>query len=78
LGNSHFTALEKVPATGSPFDPRAGSNRALFVTSAQVAASSSEWPVDPVTVQLVTLPVAAISSLNRAVPVNSRRAQLGR
>ena len=48
-------------AAGTGMPLRAGSKRARLLTRLQVAASSSLCPVEPVTAQFDTRPLAAIS-----------------
>ncbi len=52
---------------------RAGVNLARDVSSLQVVESSADDPLDEVTVQFVTLPLAPTLSLYPVVPCSSAR-----
>ena len=75
---SHRTELDQLPLVGLPSPPVAGLNRPRRWISEQVVLSSSGVPLEPVTVQLETRPLASTSTRKRVTPsFSSRSARLG-
>jgi hypothetical protein len=72
-GRRHTILLLYVSFVGLPVLSLAGVNRARDLSRRQVVASSAAEPLDEVTVQLVTRPLAPISSLNPVVPDSPER-----
>jgi hypothetical protein len=64
---------ECVSAVLLPLLSLAGVNRARALSRRQVVVSSADDPLDEVTVQLVTRPLAPTSSLNPVVPASPAR-----
>ncbi len=72
----------KLPLCGAeillPFSSSAGLNRARRLSRLQAVLSRTDTPLEPVTVQLVTLPVGSTSRRKRTVPACSARSAAGR